>query len=32
MSCNTNAFNNGEGLTILQPGEKFNGSYGVSLD
>jgi aldose 1-epimerase len=31
MSCNTNAFNNGDGLTILEPGEKFKGKYGVSL-
>jgi len=31
MSCNTDAFNNKEGLTILKPKEKFSASYGVNL-
>jgi len=32
MTCNTNAFNNGQGLMVLDPGEKFIGRYGVALD
>jgi len=31
MTCNTNAFNSGEGLIVLQPGEEFHGRYGVRL-
>lgn len=31
MTCNTNAFNNKEGLIVLEPGEKFQGSYGVKV-
>ncbi len=31
MSCNINAFNNGQGLAVLEPGEKYSGLCGVSL-
>ncbi|MEM9921250.1 MAG: hypothetical protein AAF990_24325 [Bacteroidota bacterium] len=31
MSCNINAFNNGNGLTVLQAGEKAGGRFGVQL-
>ncbi len=31
MTCATNAFNNGEGLIVLEPGETFGASYGVRL-
>jgi aldose 1-epimerase len=31
MTCNTNAFNNGQGLIVLEPGESFRGTYGVRL-
>ena len=29
MTCNINAFNNGEGLKILQPGEQFGGQCSI---
>ena len=32
MTCNTNAFNNRDGLIILQPGEIFEGEYGVAVE
>lgn len=31
MTCNTNAFNNGQGLIVLKPGDRFRGSYGVRM-
>ncbi|MEZ4886938.1 MAG: hypothetical protein R3E32_19570 [Chitinophagales bacterium] len=31
MSCNVDAFNNGEGLTILERGETWAGSFGVEV-
>ncbi len=31
MTCSANAFNNGNGLIVLAPGESFEGSYGVYL-
>ncbi len=31
MTCNTNAFNNQEGLIVLRPGESFLGKYGVRV-
>lgn len=32
MSAATDAFNSGEDLTVLQPGEEFKGAYGVFLE
>ena len=32
MTCNINAFNNGEGLIILKPKSTFNATYGVRLE
>jgi len=32
MTCNTNAFNNQQGLMMLEPGGKFLGRYGVTLE
>lgn len=29
MTCAPNAFNSGEGLIVLQPGESFDGSWGI---
>ena len=31
MTCNTDAFNNKEGLIILEPDQQFKASYGVSI-
>ncbi len=31
MTCNINAFNNQDGLIILEPGDSFEGRYGVSI-
>jgi aldose 1-epimerase len=31
MTCNIDAFNNKDGLIILQPGESYQASYGVSI-
>ncbi len=31
MTCNVDAFNNGEGLIILKPGDEFRARYGVQL-
>jgi len=31
MTCNINAFNNKEGLIILEPGDTYSGKYGVRL-
>jgi len=31
MSCNINAFQSGDGLTVLAAGESFNGKFGVRL-
>ena len=31
MTCNIDAFNNGEGLIVLKPGETWQGSFGVEL-
>jgi len=31
MSCATNAFNNGMGLKVIEPGEKFIGKYNVGV-
>jgi len=31
MTCNVNAFNNGDGLIILKPKDTFRASYGVSI-
>ena len=31
MTCNVNAFQNGEGLQVLQPGEVFQAKFGVKL-
>ncbi|CUU56163.1 aldose 1-epimerase [Parafrankia irregularis] len=30
MTCPANAFNSGDGLRVLEPGESFGGSWGVS--
>jgi aldose 1-epimerase len=32
MTCNINAFNNHEGLIILEPDEIFQASYGVQVE
>lgn len=32
MTCNINAFNNGDGLILLNPKSTFNASYGVRLE
>lgn len=32
MTCNINAFNDGEGLIILKPKSTFNATYGVRLE
>ena len=32
MSCNINAFNNGDGLFVLKPGERAGGFFGVQLE
>lgn len=32
MTCNIDAFNNGEGLIILKPKSTFNATYGVRLE
>ena len=32
MTCNINAFNNGEGLIVLRPKSIFNATYGVRLE
>ena len=32
MTCNIDAFNNGDGLIILKPGEKFSGQFGFSFE
>ncbi len=31
MTCNVNAFHSGDGLKVLQPGERFHASFGVRL-
>ncbi|MGB0929923.1 MAG: hypothetical protein ACPGVB_04055, partial [Chitinophagales bacterium] len=31
MNCNIDAFNNGEGLTLLKVGQTWKGSFGVAL-
>jgi aldose 1-epimerase len=31
MTCNIDAFNNGEGLIVLQPGEQFSGQFGFTF-
>ncbi len=31
MSCNIDAFNNGEGLTLLEKGKSWKGSFGVAI-
>jgi aldose 1-epimerase len=31
MTCNVNAFNNQDGLIILDPGESYSAKYGVSI-
>jgi len=31
MTCNINAFNNREGLQVLEPGDTYVGSYGIGL-
>lgn len=31
MSCPANAFNSGEGLTRLEPGQRWSGSWGIRL-
>ena len=31
MTCNTDAFNNGDGLLKIEPGKVFIGSFGVYL-
>lgn len=31
MSCMTDAFNNQNGLVVLEPGDSFSGSYGIYL-
>jgi aldose 1-epimerase len=30
QTCPANAFNSGEGLRVLEPGESFSGSWGIS--
>jgi aldose 1-epimerase len=30
MTCAPNAFNSGEGLLVLEPGEVFRGSWGIT--
>jgi aldose 1-epimerase len=32
MSCAADAFNNGDGLTVLQAGQQFRGKFGVYLN
>ncbi|MBC8184400.1 aldose 1-epimerase [candidate division KSB1 bacterium] len=32
MTCNTDAFNNKDGLIVLEPGEVFEGNYGVKVE
>jgi len=32
MTCNIDAFNNRDGLIVLEPGEIFEASYGVRLE
>ena len=32
MTCNINAFNNKDGLIVLEPGEIFEGNYGVKIE
>jgi len=32
MTCPANAFNSGEGLIVLEPGQELKASYGVRLD
>jgi len=32
MTCAPNAFNSGEGLLVLEPGQTFKGSWGVTTD
>ena len=32
MTCKANAFNNGDGLITLAPGESFEGSFGVYVN
>jgi aldose 1-epimerase len=32
MTCNINAFNNKDGLIVLEPGEVFEGNYGVKIE
>ncbi|MEO1434399.1 MAG: aldose 1-epimerase [Bacteroidota bacterium] len=31
MSCATDAFNNGQGLIVLEPGAQFTGQYGIQI-
>jgi aldose 1-epimerase len=31
MTCPANAFNSGDGLVILQPGERFSATWGVRV-
>jgi len=31
MTCGVNAFNNGDGLLVMKPGERFNGRFGIIL-
>jgi aldose 1-epimerase len=31
MTCNIDAFNNGEGLQILEPGQIYEASYGIRI-
>jgi aldose 1-epimerase len=32
MTCNINAFNNKDGLIVLEPGDVFEGNYGVRIE
>ena len=32
MTCKADAFNNGDGLIVLEPGESFEGSFGVYVN